>query len=154
MVAAPPGRDRTRRPDRLGRRPGAATRLARRPRHHDRAVHDLAAHAREPTLELGGDSPVDPAELDTTVAEVVDGRCSEAARGKAVDGVEDASVVAADGAREDVRAEERLIDVDAHPPNVPLLGRHEGAEPTCTRDVEDDARPGRDLREREAAALG
>src|SRR3954452_20541700 len=58
----------------------------------------------------------------------------------ALDRKEDRCVDALDGTREDVRAEERLVCVDADPPHALLLRSVERTEPAAARDLEDHAR--------------
>ena len=54
-------------------------------------------------------------------------------------------VDALERARHHVRAEERLVGVDADPPDLLLLRRVERAEAAAARDLEDDAGAVRDL---------
>ena len=56
-------------------------------------------------------------------------------------------------AREDVRAQERLVGVDPDSPTVALARGVESAEATTAGDLEDDVRAARDLVERELLAL-
>src|SRR5689334_20356206 len=70
-----------------------------------------------------------------------------------LDRVVDRCVDPLDRAREDVRAEERLIGVDADPPHTLLLRRVERTEPAAARDLEDHAGALLDLVERDLLAL-
>ena len=66
---------------------------------------------------------------------------------------EDRGVDALQGARQDVRAEKRLISIDADAPDLLLLRRQECTEAAATSDLEDGLRACRDLVEGELLAL-
>ena len=70
-----------------------------------------------------------------------------------LDRQEDGRVDALLRAREDVRAEERLVGVDADPPALALTGRVERAEAAAAGDLEDHVRAARDLVQRQLLAL-
>src|SRR6266545_1479174 len=72
---------------------------------------------------------------------------------RSLDGEEDADVHPLHGAREDVAAEERLVDVDADTPAAALLRRVERTEAARPRDVEHDLRARLDLVLGDALAL-
>ncbi len=70
------------------------------------------------------------------------------------DGQEHGAVDALERARQDVRAEEGLVAVDADPPDALVLRRRERAEAASSGDLEDDLRARCDLVQRELLALG
>ena len=70
-----------------------------------------------------------------------------------LDEPEDAEIDALHRARQDVRAEVRLVDVDAVAPDTGLLRRRKRAEAARACDREDDLRTGRDLVLRDRLAL-
>src|SRR5262245_30528716 len=93
-----------------------------------------------------GDAAVPQVEDDVAVAD-------ERPVLRGFDGEVDPLVHPLHGAREDVRAEVGLVDVDTDAPDVLLLRRLERTEPAGAGHVEDDMRAGRDLVERDRLAL-
>ena len=70
-----------------------------------------------------------------------------------LDRLEDRDVDLLQGAREDVRAEEGLVGVDADAPDVALVRGGERAEAALARDLEHDRGAARDLGEADLLAL-
>ena len=98
----------------------------------------------------------DLAETDTVLVEAEDAVAAALERPfcERLDRQEDRRVDALQGARQDVRAEERLVCVDTDPPHLLLTGRIERTETAPAGDLEDDPRTVRDLREGQLLALG
>ena len=97
----------------------------------------------------------DLAEADAVVLEAEDGvrPAGELAVQHLLDRRVDRGVDALHRARQHLRAEIRLVGVDADPPHVALLRGVEHAEPAAARDLEDDVRARGDLVQRGRLAL-
>src|SRR5262249_47020323 len=98
-------------------------------------------------LQLARQTRAELAQGDALVLQVVDDVRSafELAGLRVLDCEEDAVVDALHRARQDVRAQERLILVDADREEAVILRRVERAEAAQTGDAEDDLRAARDL---------
>src|SRR4029079_7478707 len=121
----------------------------------DLAGDDLRLEGVEPRLVGGRHLRADLAQGDAAVLQVE--RDVPAADQRAVlgrlDGEIDPSVHPLDRAGQDVRAEVRLVDVDAVAPDLLLLRRLERAQATGAGDREDDVRARGDLILRDRLAL-
>src|SRR4051794_34545449 len=97
----------------------------------------------------------DGAERHAVLGEAVRvvGAALERAVLRRLDGEEDGRLDALHGRGEDLRADGRLVGVDADAPDLLLARRLEGAETAAAGDLEDDARALLDLREGELLAL-
>ena len=133
-------------------RPGCGHRPPRRDPPRRDLLPDLP-HFREVRRRHFG---ADLAEPDAVVLQVEDR--VPAARERAcehlLDRVVHGRVDALQRARQHLRAEVRLVGVDADPPHVLLLRSVEHAEAAAARHLEDDVRAGCDLAERGLLALG
>src|SRR5256885_6018426 len=123
-----------------------------------RALDDLCLQLgdlRQPRLlEVGARAEL--AQADAAVLQVEDEVAAAlvALAGlRALDGEEDADVHPLHSTREDMRAEERLVDVDADGPLAGLLRSVERPEAAGAGDAEDDLRAGVELVLRHALAL-
>src|SRR6478672_9285289 len=124
-------------------------------RHLDLAGLDQVLQLRELRLVGRRDLRADLADRDAAVLEVEDEVVAGDQRSRldGLDEPEDAEIDALDCAGQDVRAQVRLVDVDAVAPDTRLLRRRERAEAARAGDREDDLRTGRDLVLRDRLAL-
>src|SRR6476619_3494653 len=121
----------------------------------DLAVGDLALHLLGGRHVVGVRLRAEGAEPDAVLVEAEDG--VPAARERPVlhrlDRQEDGAVDTLERARQDVRAEERLVPVDPDRPDALVLRPGDRTEAAAAGDLEDDLRARRDLVQRKLLAL-
>src|SRR6185503_15307590 len=121
----------------------------------DLAVGDLALDLLGRRHVVGVRLRAERAEADAVLVEAEDR--VPAARERPVlhrlDRQEDGAVDALERARQDVRAEERLVTVDPDRPDALVLRPGDRSEAATAGDLEDDLRAGRDLVQRQLLAL-
>src|SRR5262249_17210837 len=124
----------------------AGVRLERR-RNLDLPGDDLILEPSEPRLVGRRHLRADLADRDAAVLQIEDEIVARRER-PVLDGLDEAEHAEIDAlhrARQDVRAEVRLVDVDAVTPDPGLLGRRQRAEAARARNREHDLRTGLDL---------